>query len=184
MPRLVEFSCLLGQVRQNKRTMNSSMRNFLFPKPDRRFWIRMAVVAATAYVFFGHVCLPMKVRGISMAPTYSDGGLNFCWRPAFWFKTPRRGDVVMIRFAGRRVSLLKRIIGLAGDTIAFESGVLIRNGEPAVEPYAAGPCDWNLSARTVSAGCVYVAGDNRAVDMNKHMFGEIKTSRILGAPLW
>lgn len=164
--------------------MNSTLREFLFPKLNRRLLIRTAIVAAAAFAFFGTICLPMKVRGLSMSPTYRDRGFNFCWRPGVWFRTPRRGDVVMIRYAGKRVALLKRVVGIAGDTIAFKSGVLIRNSAPVEEPYVAGPCDWNLEARVVRPGCVYVVGDNRAVEMDVHLFGEVKTERILGVPVW
>lgn len=164
--------------------MNKHLREFLLPRLTRRFWLRLAVVAAIAYGFFGHVCLPMRLQGASMEPTYRDGGFVFCWRPAFWFQAPRHGDIVMIRFAGRHMALFKRVVGLAGDTIAFENGALVRNGQPVAEPYVAGPCDWNLEPRSVAEGNVYVVGDNRAVDMDRHDFGEVGVHRILGKPLW
>lgn len=164
--------------------MSSHIHKFLFPKLNRRLGLRVAIVAFLAYASFGYICLPMKVRGISMVPTYHDRGFNFCWRPAAWFQTPQRGDVVMIRYAGKRVALFKRIVGMPGDSIAFKSGVLFRNNEPVDEPYVKGPCDWNLDVRVVSPDCVYVVGDNRSVDRDMHLFGEVKSSRILGVPLW
>ena len=90
----------------------------------------------------------------------------------------------MIRYVGKRVALFKRIVGMPGDTIAFKSGVLFRNNIPVEESYVAGPCDWNLDSRVVDPGYVYVVGDNRSVDQDVHMFGEVKQSRILGVPLW
>ncbi|MGI5868996.1 MAG: signal peptidase I [Kiritimatiellia bacterium] len=164
--------------------MNKHLREFLLPRPTRRFRVRLALVAAIAYGFFGHICLPMRLKGASMEPTYRDGGFVFCWRPAAWFQAPQRGDVVIIRFAGKRVALLKRVVGLAGDTIAFENGTLVRNGLSVAEPCIAGPCDWNLAPRTVAEGNIYVVGDNRAVDMDVHDFGEVGAHRILGKPLW
>ena len=59
--------------------MNKHLREFLLPRLTRRFWLRLAVVAAIAYGFFGHVCLPMRLQGASMEPTYRDGGFVFCW---------------------------------------------------------------------------------------------------------
>jgi len=43
--------------------------------------------------------------------------------------------VVGIRMAGPSVMLMKRIVGLPGETVAFEHGRLIINGEEMPEPY-------------------------------------------------
>ncbi len=119
-----------------------------------------------------------------MTPTYPERGFTFCWRPAFWFRAPRHGDVVMLRYVGRRVALLKRIAGLPGDTLAFSNGQLIRNGLPVEEPWIGEPADWNMESRSVPDGHVYVIGDNRRVNMDQHMFGAISMNRLLGTPLW
>ncbi len=159
------------------------LENFLFPKLTRWFFLRVLAVAAIAYVFFGHVCLPMKIRGKSMEPTFADRGFTFCWTPSYWFTEPKRGDVVGIRYVGNGIALLKRVVGLPGDLIEFKSGDLYRNGERIEEPYKAVPSDWNLTPRTVSPGHVYVVGDNRAVPLEKHMLGEVSANRILGKVL-
>jgi len=160
------------------------IRAFLLPPLTRRFAIRASIIAIAATGFFSTICLPMKIRGASMMPTYPEHGFTFCWRPAFWFKSPRHGDVVILRYTGRQTALLKRIVGLPGDTIAFESGNLIRNGHVIVEPYTSNVCDWQLEPRVVSQNHIYVVGDNRTVDIDTHMFGEIDEKRLLGTPLW
>jgi signal peptidase I len=43
---------------------------------------------------------------------------------------PRRGDVVVFRHPGQNTDLIKRVIGLPGDTVAVEAGRLILNGKP------------------------------------------------------
>ncbi len=43
---------------------------------------------------------------------------------------PKRGDVVVFRHPARDMDLIKRVIGLPGDTIAVEHGQLILNGRP------------------------------------------------------
>lgn len=57
--------------------MNNTLRSFLFPRLNRRLLIRTAIVATAAFAFFGTICLPMKVRGLSMSPTYRDRGSEF-----------------------------------------------------------------------------------------------------------
>ena len=43
---------------------------------------------------------------------------------------PHRGDVVVFRHPGEEADLIKRVIGLPGDTVAVVNGQLILNGKP------------------------------------------------------
>jgi len=54
--------------------------------------------------------------------------------------------------------LLKRIVALEHDTVAFRDGRLLVNQQEVKEPHVSGPCDWNLSPRQVKPGHVYVVG--------------------------
>jgi signal peptidase I len=157
---------------------------FFVPRIDRRFLLRLTVLAAAAWGFFGGICRPMRIQGASMEPAWHDGGVTFCWRPRFWFRAPRRGDVVMIRFAGERVMLLKRVVALGGETVAFQGGTLLVDGKPLDEPYVRRPCAWDMPPRAVGAGKLYVVGDNREMLLELHQFGEVHPGRIVGGPLW
>lgn len=164
--------------------MNEALRRFLFPRLDRRYLLRVVVIAGAATVVFGYLLIPFRVRGDSMWPTYRDGAVNFCFTPAYLFSTPERGDVVTIRLAGHRVMLLKRIVALENDTVAFQDGRLFVNQVAMEEPYTSGPCDWQLEPRQVKPGHVYVIGDNRSVPMDRHHFGQTPVGRVIGVPLW
>ncbi len=87
-----------------------------------KYFIRVALVAVLAYLIFGHVCIPAKINGSSMEPIYHDGGINFCWTPSYWFKNPKRGDVVMVRLAGKKIMFLKRIVAVG--VVSFAEGNL------------------------------------------------------------
>ena len=119
-----------------------------------------------------------------MEPTYRNGGVNFCWTVGYLLAKPKRYDVVGVRLAGRKVMLLKRVIALEGESVEFREGKLLVDGRGIHEPYLRYPCTWNLSARRVDPGCVYVAGDNRNMPIENHSFGQTPIRRIMGVPLW
>jgi len=119
-----------------------------------------------------------------MLPTYKDGQINICFRLKYLFSGLKRSDVIVVRYAGNSVMLLKRIVALEGEKIEFRDGKLFVNGKIKEEPYIEYPYNWNLSPRRVGKGNVYLVGDNRNVPMERHDFGQTSTLRIIGAPLW
>lgn len=160
------------------------IRQFLFPSFTPTFLIRLGFIALLSYLIFGHLLIPLRIQGRSMAPTYEDGEFNFCWRLRYLFSEPKRGDVVVIRFAGQKVMLLKRVVALENEGVEFQNGTLLINGKAINEPYVRSSYDWTLPPRRVEPHCVYVVGDNRSGPMQNHAFGQVSITRILGSPLW
>lgn len=119
-----------------------------------------------------------------MEPTYQDGQFNFCWRLRYAFSQPKRGDVVVVRLAGRKIMLLKRVVALEGEEVEFCDGQLFVNGRQVEEPHVRYPCGWNLQPRRVEPGHVYLIGDNRSMPIEQHQFGQTPLNRIVGSPLW
>lgn len=165
-------------------SLQNKVRQFFFPSFTKAFLIRAGLVALFAYLFFGYLCIPFTIHGISMEPTYLNGGINFCWRLPILFWGPKRFDVVAVRFAGNRVMLLKRVVAQEGEQIEFRDGKLLIDGKKLEEPYVRYPCDWNLAPRRVERDCVYVIGDNRNMPIENHHFGQVSKNRIIGIPLW
>ena len=160
------------------------LRAFFFPKMVRSFFIRFLIVVVAAWVFFKFICLPLVVMGGSMLQTYVERGFNFCWKPAYWFSEPERGDFVVMKYCSDKVMILKRLIAKEGDTVEFRNGKLLLNGKELDEPYIQGPCDWNLPPRTVEKDHYYLVGDNRAVLMQRHIFGQMHKRYLQGVPVW
>jgi signal peptidase I len=160
------------------------IRQFFFPSLTRAFLLRVSIVAFSTYLFLGYLCTPIFVQGKSMEPTYHHRTFNFCWRLRYISSKPKRNDVVMVRFAGTRVMLLKRVVALEGEWVEFRKGRLHVDGREVHEPYVRYPGNWNLSPRQVEKDCVYVVGDNRSTPIEDHHFGQTPLRRIMGGPLW
>ncbi len=142
------------------------------------------VVAVISFIIFSYILIPFRIHGHSMEPTYKDRGFNFCFRLRYVFSKPSPQDVVAIRFAGKRVMLLKRVIATEGQVVSFQNGKLFIDGKMVDEPYVKYPSDWNLSPRKVEKDRVYVIGDNRNVPIEQHDFGQTSYDRIIGVPVW
>ena len=158
------------------------LRVMLIGRKPKRTLIRAIVLAAFCFVFFKffffrQIILPVRIEGYSMFPTYRDRGVNFVNRLAYRRSQPQRGDIVGIRMAGPSVMLMKRIVGLPGETIAFENDRLIINGEEMPEPYLKrhSPAPF-LPPVKLGSDQYYVIGDNR---MNSDA-GRIDRDRIMG----
>ena len=146
--------------------------------------IRGAVTIALAYLVLSYLLIPVRLQGISMEPTYTDGRINFANRLAYLFHQPERGDAIAIRMAGPHLVYVKRIVGLPGERVEIVMGVVNINGEPLIEPHVARKAPWNYAPVTLGADEYFVIGDNRAMRMEDHDFGRTTRDRILGKMLF
>jgi signal peptidase I len=140
------------------------------------------VLVGVCFVLFRYVLAPIRIEGPSMLPTYRRGQIHVINRLAYRFHEPRRGDVVAIKYSsrGESVMLLKRIVGLPGETVAFDQGHLLINGRSVEEPYVRYACEWHEEPKEVLFNEVYVVGDNRSMPPEYHDHGRSERKRILG----
>ena len=146
--------------------------------------LRAAVLGALLYLTGRFAFPPVHVAGLSMEPTIHDGTWRLGNKLKFHTRDPRRGELVMISMAGWHAYYLKRVLGLPGETIAFNKGALLINGQRVPEPYLDGDSAWTMPPTRVPAGEYFVAGDNRAVPLPAHMAGLTRRSAIAGGLLW
>ena len=110
----------------------------------------------------------VRITGNSMNNTLKSGDIvlvtRFDYRGG---RTPGFGDVVECRFPGRTDTYIKRVMGLPGDSVAFSSGFLTRNGMAVSEPYVSSVTD---DYRIDLADDQYLLlGDNRAESYDSRM---------------
>jgi len=157
---------------------------FFWPEINKRFVLRLTLVAITTALIFRFVALPYYIRGESMAPTYNSGDITIGWRPAYFFSQPEPGDIVIIRGESSGDTYLKRVLALAGEEVRFRNGALYVNDKKIEEPYVLKTGNWNYGPRTVNEGHVFAVGDNRSTSKSEHKFGMFEKNSLLGAPLW
>jgi signal peptidase I len=162
----------------------SAIKKFFFPEITRRYLLRVAVVAISAFIIFKYVFIPFCVQGESMAPTYVTGSFNFCFALRYLFSSPAPPDVVTVQMAGQSIMLLKRVVATEGQSVEFRKGSLYVDGRKVDEPYLSGESDWNIPPTIVKICHVYVVGDNRSMPAETHTFGQTSIQRIVGAPVW
>jgi signal peptidase I len=119
-----------------------------------------------------------------MLPTYHDGSFRLVNRLAYAGREPRRGEVVAIRLAGPRVLFVKRIIGLPGERVRLEAGVVFIDGKLLNEPYVVHRAAWLMDEKTLGNREYFVAGDNRGMPIEQHELGVVNRDRIVGRMLW
>lgn len=160
----------------------------------RRTLIRLGVLIGASLlliVLFGFVLTPVQITGPSMFPTFKDGGFNFVNRLAYLHNEPRRGDIVAIRFSPENLLspkhapvYVKRIVGMPGESVWFQSGKFYVNGKALEEPYLKFPStDWESNPKKLGPHEYYVVGDNRSMPFDNHDKGAAERERIIGKVL-
>ncbi|MDH4119548.1 MAG: signal peptidase I [Acidimicrobiia bacterium] len=77
--------------------------------------------------------------------------------------------------------LIKRVIGLPGDTVEIKANSVVINGQPLTEPYLNdGTAMADMPLRTIPEGQLWVMGDNRNESSDSRVFGPIEVEDVVG----
>ena len=142
----------------------------------------LETIILAVVLYFGINALSARVRvdGFSMIPTLQNGEYILVNRLAYKTGQPNRGDIIVFRLPGdEQQDLIKRVIGMPGDTIHISDGIVTINGATLEEPYIAqDPLyfgDW-----TVPEGSLFVLGDNRNDSRDSHQWGLLPLENVIG----
>jgi len=131
---------------------------------------------------------PTIVFEHSMEDTLHPEDYVFLAKKAFVFGEVQFGDIVVFESKlhdarGGQKSLIKRVVGLPGDTIEVKDEAVYRNGERLVEPYVkSGVTPGDMAPVVVPAESYFVLGDNRVVSMDSRTseVGFVTDDKLLG----
>lgn len=126
-------------------------------------WIMVIVVAfVLAFVITHFIIIKAEVPTGSMESTIMVGDRLIGNRLAYLFSDPKRGDIVIFKCPdNEEETYIKRVIGLPGETIRIEDGVLYINDEVYEEDYLNEPMLGSYGPFTVPEGHYFMMGDNR-----------------------
>lgn len=164
--------------------------------PNKEFWatIRFFVLLLAIFlcftILFTRIFIGIQVVGSSMEPTLYSGDYLFINTTI----SPEHGDIVVIE-ANEQDNvhdetvhrwIIKRVIGLPGDTIKAEQGVLYRKEAGASsferidEPYLGEVWEDDIPETTVKVGKIYVLGDHRSVSLDSRSLGQLALADVMG----
>jgi signal peptidase I len=122
-----------------------------------------------------------QVQGQSMEPNLHTAQRLVVEKVTYHFHGPRRGDIVVLDVptAGPEL-LIKRVIGLPGETIASQGGQVTVDGEPLDETYVFNPGGRDIPEQVVPPLHVFVMGDNRQFSNDSRNFGPVPIDSVIG----
>lgn len=160
--------------------------SFRYVPSERRRSNHRGAFTLLAAVFLFFLCSRTvlstgRVTDVSMRPTLSEGQFLLINRYVYRWASPRRGEIVVLRTPGKpRWLYVKRVVGLAEETLAIRNGRVVIDGKPLNEPYARGSTGPDMEPVRIPSDSVFVLGDNRAESEDSRHFGVVARAQLVG----
>ncbi|MGL4572546.1 MAG: signal peptidase I [Clostridium sp.] len=140
---------------RGKRKSSNGKNNFFFD------WIVPIIIAVVLAVLINKFLIfKVYIPSSSMEPTLNVGDNLFVTR-VYDPEKLHRGDIVVFESKELNEKVIKRLIGLPGDTIKIDGGIVFVNGKQLDEPYVKYPMN-TYGEFKVPEGKYFFLGDNRA----------------------
>ena len=117
---------------------------------------------------------PVTVVGPSMEPTLHDGDIL---RTSTDFKPKDLTYDEIICFEVNKKTLIKRVVGMPGDSISFKNGYIYINGKKRIDEFPKMK-EFPQDKITLGEDEYYCLGDNRNMSSDSRVYGPIKFSQI------
>lgn len=129
------------------------------------------------------IITPVRVVGSSMNKTLKEGEILLLEKID---KKYKRYDIVVIKENNERI--IKRIIGMPGESVKIVEGVIYINGESIEDKYASSYTgDFSLDKfdlDVIPEDSYFVLGDNRIVSKDSRLLGPINKKKIQGKAIY
>jgi signal peptidase I len=175
-------------------------------KSDNRLWSGFKSIASTlvfVWLITHHIAQATVVPTESMSPTILVGDHFFLDKVAFPANYPQalhkflptrtiqRGEILAFWSPETPdLRLVKRVIGLSGETIELRNRIVYINGRKLSEPYAVFTDSMNIPRRdnmapvTIPTDSFFMMGDNRDNSNDSRFWGFARREAVIGTPLF
>ena len=116
-----------------------------------------------------------------MDDTLKDKQIMILNKISYKFTNPKRFDIIVIN---HEEDLIKRVIGLPGETLEYIDNILYINGKEVAEPFLKQETkDFNITELgydKIPDNCYIALGDNRLLSLDSRYYGCFTKEEILG----
>lgn len=172
---------------ENKKNEKKQDRSNAFWKDAWDFIRTLLISMAAVFVIAHFIARPIHVEGNSMYPTLDSGSLGFSNVVGYKMNGIERFDVAIIYLKDDRKYLIKRVIGMPGDTVSFKDGDLYINGEMMEQDFldseyiSSYPFQFTEDIAPITLGDdqYYCLGDNRPNSRDSRFYGPFTKDEII-----
>ena len=139
-------------------------------------------LALVIFIAIQAILVQIVVEQTSMIPSIEDGQRVLINKVTYYFHDPERGDIIVFNPLDQsgKIPLIKRIVGLPGETVEIESGLVYIDEFPLEEPYIRSHPNYVLAPIIVPEQHYFVLGDNRNNSRDSHQGWTVPEDNIVG----
>lgn len=152
------------------------------PHSHKTFWreiIETILLTVFIYAAVNLITDRRRIESVSMEPNLHPGEYVLVEKISYALGQPQRGDIIVFHHPRGERDLIKRVIGLPGETLEVRAGQVWIDGTALTEPYVSaalvGSGRWTLGPAQY-----FVMGDNRNNSSDSRSWGPLEREYIVG----